>query len=219
MANQIVDKATSTQPDETLTATKLSAEQRNSARVAMIKKGCSLNTNKLKFSTLRQLQHNLTNNLGLDAKYIFYLGIENLRACLYPTLEIQTKYLTDHQPPIEIKGLQNTQLYDLFQMDQYKLLACLPPKAGTTNWQRYFAALLDPNREPEDFDDESNEIYYATPRVLSTYRGPKRKKVNFTTTEGLTKLYKNYTKFINVRHPLARLLSGKSLIFEQNVKF
>ena len=86
VAYQIVDKASPAQPDEKLTTTKLSAEQRNSARVAMIKKGCSLNTNKLKFSTLRQLQHNLTNNLGLDAKkYFSCLAIENLRASLYPT--------------------------------------------------------------------------------------------------------------------------------------
>ena len=117
--------------------------------------------------------------------------------------------MTDHQKDIKIKGLQNTQLYDLFQMNKYKLLACLPPKAGTTNWQRYFAALLDPNREPEDFDAESDEIYTSIPRVLSTYRGSKRKKVSFSTTKGLTEMYQNYTKMINVRHPLARLLSGK----------
>ena len=73
LADQIVDKATPAQIDEKLTSTKLSAEQRNLARVAMIKKGCSLNTNKLKFSTLRELQHNLTNNLGLDAKVCLLL--------------------------------------------------------------------------------------------------------------------------------------------------
>ena len=104
-------------------------------------------------------------------------------------------------------------------MDEFKLLACLPPKAGTTNWQRYFAALLDPDREPEDFDSESDEIYTVTPRVLSTYMGPKRKKVDFTTTEGLKNFYKNYTKLINVRHPLARLLSGKFLVFEQRINY
>ena len=67
MANQILENAIPTQTDEKSIATTLSAEQRNSARVAMIKKGCSLNTQKLKFSTLHELQYNLTNNLGLDA--------------------------------------------------------------------------------------------------------------------------------------------------------
>ena len=66
-AYQILDNAIPTQTDQKSIATTLSAEQRNSARVAMIKKGCSLNTQKLKFSTLHELQYNLTNNLGLGA--------------------------------------------------------------------------------------------------------------------------------------------------------
>ena len=59
--------------------TKLSAEQRNSERVAMMKKGCSLKTHKLKFSTLRELQYNLTNDLGLDAKRFKCLSIHSVR--------------------------------------------------------------------------------------------------------------------------------------------
>ena len=66
-AYQIVENAIPTQTDEKAIATTLLAEQRNSARVAMIKKGCSLNTQKLKLPTLHELQYNLTNNLGLGA--------------------------------------------------------------------------------------------------------------------------------------------------------
>ena len=105
-----------------------------------------------------------------------------------------------------------TQLYDLFKLDKYKILACLPPKAGTTNWQRYFAALINSNREPENFN--TPEIFHIIPRVLSTdFNYKTRKQANFTSTDEIVEHFKNFTRVINVRHPLGRLLSAKDLTY------
>ena len=93
----------------------------------------------------------------------------------------------------------------MFKLEKYKILACLPPKAGTTNWQRYFAALEISNREPESFNIP--EIFSVIPRVLSTYKGKTQKLTDFKTTEDLLDYFINYTRVINVRHPFAKLLS------------
>ena len=39
---------------------------RNEKRTEIMKRGCMLNTKNLSFSTLRQIQYNLTNDLGTD---------------------------------------------------------------------------------------------------------------------------------------------------------
>ena len=79
LTNKDIDELIPRQPDKILNTTKLSAKQRNSERVAMMKKGCSLKTHKLKFSTLRELQYNLTNDLGLDAIRFKCFSIHSVR--------------------------------------------------------------------------------------------------------------------------------------------
>ena len=130
--------------------------------------------------------------------------------------EIQPEFLIDKQPSFTTKRLKHTQLYDLFKLEKYKILACLPPKAGTTNWQRYFAALEISNREPESFNIP--EIFSVIPRVLSTYKEKTRNLTDFGTTEDLLNNFINYTRVINVRHPLARLLSVRDLTYPFNYK-
>ena len=71
-------------------------------------------------------------------------------------------------------------------------------KAGTTNWQRYFAGLLNENREPEDFNVPG--VFGVLPRVL------KHAKAN--NVAELMQNHDSYTKMVNTRHPFARLVSA-----------
>ena len=43
-----------------------SVNNRNQERTEMIRRGCMLKTKNLSFSTLREIQYNLTNDLGTD---------------------------------------------------------------------------------------------------------------------------------------------------------
>ncbi|CAG5091508.1 Oidioi.mRNA.OKI2018_I69.PAR.g13084.t1.cds [Oikopleura dioica] len=94
------------------------------------------------------------------------------------------------------------QLFDLFDLKKIDLLACLPQKTGTTNWQRYFAALLHPEREPESFGID--EIFKVLPRY---------KEKNEIDQE---KIHEVEMRMINVRHPFARLLSAWRQKFGKN---
>jgi len=168
--------------DRPATSMHLSFEQstaRNAARVNVMNSGCALDTTTrayLDFNTLRELQFNATNSLDISPSFL--------------------KNREDKE--ISIKYLHRNQLIDVFSMDQNEILACLPPKAGTTNWQRYFAGLLDDEREPEDFDVP--EVFGVLPRVL--------KSTKSQTVSELVDEYEQFTKMVNTRHPFARLVSA-----------
>lgn len=166
------------------------SKNRNNARVNLMQSGCQLDTNfidnNIEFETLRQLQFNSTNNLGVDAPF-----------------SGQGKLLSD----LTVADLARYQLIDLFAMDQNGILACLPPKAGTTNWQRYFAGLLNSDKEPEDF--EVPDVFDELPRVLKK-ADPKSNVIDLVNQK------KDYTRMINTRHPFARLVSAWRQKFDIN---
>lgn len=153
---------------------------RNAARVNVMNAGCALDTSSrghFDFSTLRELQFNATNNLEITSGFL------------------KSSTWDDDIP---ITSLKKNQLVDFFSMDKNEILACLPPKAGTTNWQRYFAGLLDSEREPEDFGVP--EVFDQLPRLL--------KNVNTDSVAQLIEQYAAFSKMINTRHPFARLVSA-----------
>ena len=87
-----------------------SLAERNNHRISILQEGCSirddvlLNAVDLEFNTLRSLQRNISSNVRVDEK--FRRTTENF--------DIQIKY--------------REQLVDLFHVDEYGLMTCLPPK-------------------------------------------------------------------------------------------
>jgi len=159
---------------------------RNSKRVEILNTGCQLAPEKisdLDFSSLNELHFNATRRLGIDRSF----------------MGRSPRELQDQG-----KQLEKFQLVDLFRIKQKNILACLPPKAGTTNWQRYFAALIDTSKEPEEF--QVPDVFDQLPRVL---------KENKTLAESLSDV-NTYTRMVNTRHPFARLLSGWRQKFEKS---
>jgi len=159
--------------------------ERNEGRVAVLKSGCRLDDDKLKdldFPTLHKIQYNTTNSLDIDHTFL-----NNV----------------DNNFPNDKNSLNKFQLVDLFRLEKNHIMACLPPKAGTTNWQRYFAGLNDSEKEPEEF--KVPQVFHEIPRVL------KEKKSLEESLEDASE----YTRLVNTRHPFARLLSGWRQKFEK----
>lgn len=155
---------------------------RNNRRVEILDTACQLNktaVSELSFTDLKRVQHATINGLRLDEELVT-MGTS----------------IEDEQH-LEKETLAKFQLVDLFRIEQNKIMACLPPKAGTTNWQRYFASLIDPSREPEEF--EVPDVFGVIPRVLDEKQ---------TLDESLMQDETEYIRMINTRHPFARLLSG-----------
>ncbi|CAG5091509.1 Oidioi.mRNA.OKI2018_I69.PAR.g13085.t1.cds [Oikopleura dioica] len=108
-------------------------------------------------------------------------------------LEVQNASQVKNESGSKMKVVENKkQLFDLFDLKNIDLLTCLPPKTGTTNWQRYFAVLLHPEREPESFGID--EIFKVLPRYKE------KNEIN------QKKIHEVKMRMINVRHPFARLL-------------
>lgn len=163
-----------------------SLAERNNHRISILQEGCSirddvlLNAVDLDFTTLRSLQRNISSNVRVDQK--FRRTTENF--------DIQIKY--------------REQLVDLFHVDEYGLMTCLPPKTGTTNWQRFFAALIYPDKKPEDFNVP--EVFNQIPRM----KDKSQRIIDQLDSRG------DFTKLMNVRHPFARLLSAWHQKFHKN---
>ena len=84
-------------------------EQRNSERVKLFRKTCTVNVKKsVDFETLRQLQTNLTKGKTVSSKFV------------------QQKEIN-----LKLKDLSDTQLLDIFEIDQFEIIACLPPKVSS----------------------------------------------------------------------------------------
>ena len=87
-----------------------SLAERNDHRISILQEGCSirddvlLNAVDFDFSTLRSLQRNISSNVKIDDRF----------------------RRTTELPDIEIKYRE--QLVDLFHVDEYGLMTCLPPK-------------------------------------------------------------------------------------------
>jgi len=144
---------------------------RNDERVRILQKGCSLdqsifrNSKNMDFEELQNIQRKLKED-----------DLDNTGSSKLTFIE------------------NRKQLFDLFDLKSNDLLTCLPPKTGTTNWQRYFAALLHPSREPESFGID--EIFKVLPRY-KTHNEIDRRAIHDVEI-----------RMINVRHPFARILSA-----------
>ena len=84
-------------------------EQRNSERVNLLHKTCAVNVKKsIDFETLRQIQTNLTEGKTVQSKFVQHKEINP-----------------------EIKDLSDTHLLDLFEIDQFEIIGCLPQKVSS----------------------------------------------------------------------------------------
>jgi len=162
--------------------------ERNNHRISILQKGCTIDRDVLSnginydFRTLHSLQKNISNNVDFDNHY----------------------KETAKQPPINITHKE--MLVDLFNIDDFNIMTCLPPKTGTTNWQRFYAGLIYPDKKPEDF--QVPEIFTQLPRIS---KKNKEDEIPAKIAER-----SDYLKLINVRHPFARLLSAWHQKFHRN---
>ncbi|CAG5090865.1 Oidioi.mRNA.OKI2018_I69.PAR.g12741.t1.cds [Oikopleura dioica] len=146
--------------------------RRNDERVNLLRKGC-----------------NLDQSIFRESKNMDFDELRKIQVELLATSE-------KIESGAKLTFVENRkQLYDLFDLKNNDLLTCLPPKTGTTNWQRYFAALLYPEREPESFG--TDEIFKVLPRFKT-----KNEIVD------QAKIHSVEMRMINVRHPFARILSA-----------
>jgi len=122
------------------------------------------------------------------------------------------------------------QLRTIFFLEKYKMMSCLPLKTGTTNWQRSLISLLyvdeggTPRLDPNDVVKEN--IYKELPRYSARYNQFLFKRTGFlfdqTKLPCLRKALRkrvddeSYTKWMNVRHPMARLLSAWNQKFKND---
>ena len=106
------------------------------------------------------------------------------------------------------------QLTNVFYDDRYKLIMCAVPKAATSNWQRVLAVLkYNGTRLPESF--QNGNLYNQLNRfsILAKDLGEEQAKLE------IMKRFNDpqYLKWINVRHPFARLVSAWRDKFEKTV--
>lgn len=120
------------------------------------------------------------------------------------------------------------QLRTIFFLEKYKIMSCLPLKTGTTNWQRSLISLLyvddsgTPRLDPNDVVKEN--IYKELPRYSARYNQFlfKRSGIDQTKLPCLRKALRkrvdddSYTKWMNVRHPMSRLLSAWNQKFKND---
>lgn len=117
-----------------------------------------------------------------------------------------------------------SQLRTIFFLEDYKMIPCLPLKTGTTNWQRALVSLLyaedgKPKLDPNDV--VKNNLYKEIPRYSQRYNQylfPRQ--YDSTKVPCLRKSLRrvvddpDYTRWINVRHPMSRLLSAWNQKFD-----
>ena len=121
--------------------------------------------------------------------------------------EIQSEFVSKEDINFTIAHLTN-----VFYDDKYKLIMCAVPKAATSNWQRVLAVLkYDGTRLPESF--HHSNLYNQLNRfsMLAESLGEEQAKLE------IMKRFNDpaYMKWINVRHPFARLVSAWRDKFEK----
>ena len=105
-------------------------------------------------------------------------------------------------------------LRNVFYDDKYKLIMCAVPKAATSNWQRVLAVLkYDGARKPESFQNGNlfNQLnrFSMLAKNLGEEEAKREIMKRFNDPE--------YIKWINVRHPFARLVSAWRDKFKKTV--
>ena len=112
-----------------------------------------------------------------------------------------------------VKDINYSKLTQLFVDDNYKMIMCSVPKAATSNWQRVFNSLkFNGTKKPEEFTG------YRTHRIATRFTEIIEGKPN--PAYELEKRINDpeYTVFINVRHPLTRLISAWRDKFDMRAK-
>lgn len=95
-------------------------------------------------------------------------------------------------------------LSNVFYDDKYKIIMCAVPKAATSNWQRVLAVLkYDGKVDPSHFHhsnlyNQLNRFSHLAELGEEEAKSEILKRINDPT----------YIKFMNVRHPLSRLVSA-----------
>ena len=94
----------------------------------------------------------------------------------------------------------------MFANDQYKYVACLPHKAGSTSWKMILLNNSAEQSLPSDFKMNLTQNVHGFTRWEPESYGLRRlSDYNSTSRQ---RILKNYYKFMVARHPLDRLLSG-----------
>jgi len=130
-------------------------------------------------------------------------------------LETYDKYCENNSSKTTLSSLNSLKantLHQLFYDDNYKLVICTSPKAGTTNWQRVLNTLKSNLTLSTDHWQRRNVYNYAD-RISEIHPD--------SNEETIYELYKRlvdpmYHNVITVRHPLTRLLSAWRDKFQKN---
>ncbi|XP_071792339.1 carbohydrate sulfotransferase 11-like isoform X1 [Asterias amurensis] len=105
---------------------------------------------------------------------------------------------------LNTKSLQR--LGHLLVLDSHKLMYCYIPKVGCTNWKRILLVLKGVYNDTKLIgQSQSHTLTSKFIKPLSSY-----------SLEEATERLENYTKFVFVRHPLERILSGFRDKFQKN---
>ena len=111
---------------------------------------------------------------------------------------------TDEIPLSQYSDISANSLSQIFYDDNFKLVLCTVPKAGTTNWQRVLSTLKSNfSVRPEAWKGQkiykqANRLSKFLPDSDSVTQYELAKKVND----------EDFLKVVSVRHPLTRLLSA-----------
>lgn len=105
-----------------------------------------------------------------------------------------------------LKNRYNRYLKSVLVDEKHRVLYCLVPKVGSTNWLRLLVALdMEPVGNPSNLPTYNIHNMHNF-KHLYNYKPFKREE-----------LLSNYTKLLFVRHPFERLLSAYRSIFEKNL--
>lgn len=185
------------------------AEEEMTQRRLLAEKGCKI---KERYNQLKHLFWN-------DQERLFE-ELKNLQSYVQSGNTIP-EFETDKQVMLPFLG---SQLRTIFFLEDYKMMPCLPLKTGTTNWQRALVSLLyvknqEPQLDPNDVNKDN--LYKEIPRYSQRYNKylfPKQ--YDSTKVPCLRKSLRRvvgdpeYTRWMNVRHPMSRLLSAWNQKFE-----
>lgn len=108
--------------------------------------------------------------------------------------ELCTKYNFSSELPDE--NYTQTELYHhLLYDDSKRIIFCYVPKSGCSNWKRMFA-VLNGTVQADDIERPSKDILQGV------------NKLQYLSQEERNKRLKSYFKFVFVRNPLDRIVSG-----------
>ena len=101
--------------------------------------------------------------------------------------------------------------YGSWKTDEHNWIFCIPPKTGTTNWQRSLVAGLDHVHNFSSNDMKQGKMLYAALTKMSNINNIQKTKRILFSDENI--------KIMNVRHPVDRLYSAWHDKFRRNMEF